>query len=64
MSDVIKNIKTVTAYSESVKVMVLKTYHHLQVRLFHSMILRSFQRKELCNSGLKAKSSTFAYNNK
>ena len=62
MSDVIKNIKTVTAYSESV--MVLKTYHHLQVRLFHSMILRSFQRKELCNSGLKAKSTTFAYNNK
>ncbi|WP_302428438.1 hypothetical protein, partial [uncultured Prevotella sp.] len=28
------------------------------------LILRSFQRKGLCNSGLKAKSTTFAYNNK
>ena len=28
------------------------------------LILRSFQRKGLCNSGLKAKSITFAYNNK
>ena len=27
------------------------------------LILRSFQRKGLCNSGLKAKSTTFAYNN-
>ena len=27
------------------------------------MILRSFQRKGLCNSGLKAKNTTFAYNN-
>ena len=27
-------------------------------------ILRSFQRKGLCDSGLKAKSTTFAYNNK
>ena len=28
------------------------------------LVLRSFQRKGLCNSGLKAKSTTFAYNNK
>ena len=28
------------------------------------LILRSFQRKGLCNSDLKAKSTTFAYNNK
>mgnify|MGYP000050135837 FL=1 len=28
------------------------------------LILRSFQRKGLCNSSLKAKSTTFAYNNK
>ena len=28
------------------------------------LILRSFQRKGLCDSGLKAKSTTFAYNNK
>ena len=28
------------------------------------LILRSFQRNGLCNSGLKAKSTTFAYNNK
>ena len=28
------------------------------------LILRSFQRRGLCNSGLKAKSTTFAYNNK
>ena len=28
------------------------------------LILRSFQRKGLCNSGLKAKSTTFAYNKK
>ena len=28
------------------------------------LILRSFQRKGLCNSGLKAKSTTFEYNNK
>lgn len=28
------------------------------------LILHSFQRKGLCNSGLKAKSTTFAYNNK
>ena len=28
------------------------------------LILRSFQRKVLCNSGLKAKSTAFAYNNK
>lgn len=27
-------------------------------------ILRSFQRKDLCNSGLKAKGTTFACNNK
>ena len=27
------------------------------------LILRSFQRKGLCNSGLKAKSTIFAYNN-
>ena len=27
------------------------------------LILRSFQRKGLCDSGLKAKSTTFAYNN-
>ncbi len=31
------------------------------IKLF---ILRSFQKKGLCNSGLKAKSTTFAYNNK
>ena len=28
------------------------------------LILRSFQRKVLCNSCLKAKSTTFVYNNK
>ena len=28
------------------------------------LILRSFQRKGLCNSGLKAKSTTFECNNK
>ena len=28
------------------------------------LILRSFQRKGLCDSGLKAQSTTFAYNNK
>ena len=28
------------------------------------LILRSFQRKGLCDSSLKAKSTTFAYNNK
>ena len=28
------------------------------------LILRSFQRKGLCYSGLKAKSTTFEYNNK
>ena len=28
------------------------------------LFLRYFQRKGLCNSGLKAKSTTFAYNNK
>ena len=28
------------------------------------LILRSFQRKGLCDSGLKAKSTIFAYNNK
>ena len=28
------------------------------------LILRSFQRKRVCNSSLKAKSTTFAYNNK
>ena len=28
------------------------------------LIVCSFQRKGVCNSGLKAKSTTFAYNNK
>ena len=28
------------------------------------LILLSFKRKGLCDSGLKAKSTTFAYNNK
>ena len=40
----------------------------LRVLMWHRparrQILRSFQRKALCNSGLKTKSTTFAYNNK
>ena len=38
----------------------LKIHNHSN----KTIVLRSFQKKGLCNSGLKAKSTTFAYNNK
>ena len=46
------------------QVVALRAHDKSTITAIILLILRSFQRKGLCNSGLKAKSTTFAYNNK